>query len=109
MSLSPSQKRAINRVNHFIESYVLQDSSVEKYGQKVTKFEVEDFCKYFATIDVEVDYTGLPDTNYLRYISKQNLMFSIGKRGKISVRVYSQDASFKQFAGKKAFGIHFRK
>ena len=106
MILTNSQTAAIEAIEKFLNEVVIVSKSSSSYAACVEMFEITE-GKYDVTVRARTGYTGLPETNYLRIIGEENFMFFIGKRGKIEVITASK--TWRQFAGKKAFGMHFRK
>ena len=103
--MNKSQTNAIERVRHLIQRNI-STSSAERYGQKITKFEVEPTTYGTLWVSVEVDDTALPDSNLLKFMDHAHWLISIGKRGGITAHTYPR--SLEQFAGSNWCGINIK-
>ena len=101
--MTPSQTRSIERIRHFITEQCLNKEA--RYGDTIVKFDVSEEFKYFVSVTVQTDMIGLPETNMLRILSGHYWLFTIGKKGKITVKMCER--SYNQFDGKEAFGMTF--
>jgi hypothetical protein len=103
--MNKSQTKAIERVRHLLQSRI-SESAAEKYGQKITKFEVEPTDYGTLWVSAEVDHTALPDTNLLKALDHEHWLISIGKRGAITAHSFPR--AFEQFAGSGYLGMNIK-
>lgn len=103
--MNKSQTAAVERVRRLIQGGITQVSA-ERYGRKITKFDVETTTYGTLWISVEVDDTALPDTNVLKFMDHEHWYISIGKRGAITAHSYPR--SLEQFAGSSYCGINIK-
>lgn len=101
--MTPSQLRQEDRIRAFLNGQ--RDKNAE-YKDEITRFEVTE-ASGLVFISADIVMTGLPETNLLRALSRQNWMFSISPRGKVVIRIAPE--SFNQFNGRKlAEGFHVK-
>ena len=77
-----------------------------KRGKMVTVFEVEPTDYGTFWIRAEVEMTGLPEGNLLRFLDREHWFVHVGKLGRMDAHQYPK--CFEQFKHKpKCFGLHF--
>ena len=101
--MTPTQSKAVERFRAFLNREIAR--YVEKYGAEVRDFRVNE-NEYFISVTARTEYMGLPAGNVLRALDCKFWHVFIGKRG--GIQVITCPDEFKQFAGRRAFGMKFR-
>lgn len=77
----------------------------DEHGKEITRFEIEPLCYGSIKVVAEVDCTKLSTDSLLRFVEHEFWLAFIGPRGKIEVKMAPK--SYKQFDGRRAFGMTF--
>jgi len=104
-----SQQAAIDHLRSFIERDI-SDTSREKYGQQIVKFEVEPTgYDYGFWVSVEVDMVNLDEGNLLRALDWQSWHVYVGARGRLDAHSYPDVYKRCGYKGKRHWsGINFK-
>lgn len=106
MSLTPSQERAIARFEHDrLRNELRTDGN--GFTTRVRTRELRE-VSYGVWLTVELEYgPEVGEHSLLRILECRRWHLLIGKRGR--VEVFGCPKSEVQFAGREAFGMHYRK
>src|SRR6188768_3802995 len=96
-----SQARAIESFRR----YVAQQLDTNPERQDTLTFDLQPTDYGVVWVKATTDMVGLPETNLLRFVSRQHWFVKVGKRGALDVK--SAPSSYKQFKGQRAFGMNF--
>lgn len=78
------------------------------YPREIVRFEPEPLGSTdIIMVRAELEITSLPEDNLLRFVDQQSWYVAITPRGRIDVHICPK--CFKQFAGRRAFRMNFRK
>jgi hypothetical protein len=100
--MTNSQQHAINCFKGFMQQQLNKEA---RYGDALVEFTVEATAYGTFWLTARTDMVGLPSGNVLRYVSAQHWFVEVGKRGALTVRIAPKE--FKQFNGRRAFGMTF--
>jgi hypothetical protein len=98
-TIKPEQSHSVERARRFLEGR-LQNGTV-------SRFDVKSFSHGAFWISADVERLDLPTDNLVRFLDHQAWSFEIGPRGKITVHM--APTTYRQFAGRRAFGFLFAK
>ena len=99
--MSPSQARAARLFTNHVQRNL--DTHPERGDAAFFATETTTYGTLWITGRTEM--TGLGEGNLLRAVSAEYWLVAVGKRGGLTVRMAPR--SYKQFNGKRAFGMAF--
>jgi hypothetical protein len=103
-TLRPSQLRAIEQFRAFLATQLDKDAD---RADTIVEFSVQQTDYGMAWITARTEMTGLPPGNVLRYVAAQHWFVLVGRAGALESAMHPKQ--FEQFAGRRAFGINFKK
>lgn len=103
--MNKSQQNAINFLRSRLEQSISPDSA-ERYGARVSVFEVKPTDYGTFWVRAEINYDGLEPGNLLRFLCHEHWYVAVGKRGALIAHMYPD--SLKQFKGRKFGGINIK-
>ena len=99
--MNASQTRAIESFRRFMQTQL----DVVPDRQDTLDLEVQPTSYGVVRVKATTTMLGLPEGNLLRAVSREYWLVAVGKRGGLEVKMAPN--SYKQFKGKRAFGMTF--
>jgi hypothetical protein len=98
------QKQAIDYLRRFLE----RERGTDQFRKNVTKFEVTPTDHGSIWVSAKLEYgDNVSENSVLRLLDREDWYVNVGPRGQLNVWMCPK--SCEQFAGKRAFGMKFRR